>query len=375
MHIINMSKAKFFFIPALHGILTKPKCILPMLALLLFSCNETPDKRFPSETKSKSVESQQMQIVQCTIPGFGNFSMELKTTGKAYASKKATLNFTLDEKITAIYVKNGQYVKKGHIIAQQDRQRYRNEIIKSQEQLARALIDVEDILLGFNYQLKDSATIPSSVLDMAKNRSNYHTSVTLLQNARRDWEATLLKSPINGVVANMNSRVYSYPNVDNPFCTIIDNTILDVEFRILEEDYLFLSPGQPIDVSLPLMDEILNGKITEINPLVDENGMITVKGRINNKNRMILDGMNVEVVIRKEIPNKLYIPKSGIVLRDGKKVVFTQKNGIAIWNYVQTSYENFTSVVIESGLKTTDSIIYSGNENLAHKAKITISDL
>ena len=63
-----------------------------------------------------------------------------------------------------------------------------------------------------------------------------------------------------------------------------------------------------------------------------------------------------------------------MVLRDNKKVVFTYQEGKAIWNYVETSLENYENVVIEKGLKKGVEVIVSGNVNLAHNSKVVKSN-
>jgi multidrug efflux pump subunit AcrA (membrane-fusion protein) len=83
--------------------------------------------------------------------------------------------------------------------------------------------------------------------------------------------------------------------------------------------------------------------------------------------------MNVKVMVRTEIPNRLIIPKNAMVLRQNKEVVFTvQKDSIAIWNYVKTGYENSSHYTIKEGLKAGDTVIVSGNVNLAHESTVEI---
>ncbi|WP_298512197.1 efflux RND transporter periplasmic adaptor subunit [uncultured Kordia sp.] len=338
--------------------------------ILLISCDnktETKKTTVPSTPKTTDfVEKVAFDTIQK-----GDFNLELQTSGKAFAKQKAEVKFILNEKINAIRVKNGQKVSKGQVIAQQNNDSYRNKVIKAKEQLARAKIDVEDILIGFNHSLKDSTNIPKSTLNMAKNRGNYNTSISDLNDARSKLASTSLRAPISGVIANLETKKYSYPDTTKPFCIIINNDIFEVEFSILEENFIFLQKGQAIEISTNFSEKIFNGELTEINPSVDENGLIKVRGTFANSDAGILDGMNVNVTIKKVVPNKLFVPKESVVLRDNKKVVFTYKNGKAFWNYVETSFENTTHIVIEKGLKKGDLIIYEGNANLAHNASVT----
>lgn len=114
------------------------------------------------------------------------------------------------------------------------------------------------------------------------------------------------------------------------------------------------------------------GSISEINPLVDDKGMVKVKARVNGAGKLF-SGMNVRVSVHRSLGEQLVIPKSAVVLRSGKQVVFTLKDGkMAQWNYIHTALENADSYSVADGLTEGDTVIVSGNINLAHEAPVTI---
>ena len=82
--------------------------------------------------------------------------------------------------------------------------------------------------------------------------------------------------------------------------------------------------------------------------------------------------MNVNVRVQKTLPNQLVIPKKALVLRTNRQVVFTLREGKAMWNYVKTGIENATGFIITEGLSEGDSVIYDGNINLAHEAPVSV---
>lgn len=116
--------------------------------------------------------------------------------------------------------------------------------------------------------------------------------------------------------------------------------------------------------------EKIVSKLTLEDAIVDENNLIKIKGTVQNEDYTIIDGMNVNIRIKKKVSNKLFIPRESIILRDDQKIVFTYENGKAIWNNVTTSYENSTHIVIEEGLKKDSKVIISGNTNLAHNTDV-----
>jgi RND family efflux transporter MFP subunit len=114
------------------------------------------------------------------------------------------------------------------------------------------------------------------------------------------------------------------------------------------------------------------GKVSEINPFVNEQGLVLIKVRIQNPDQYLLEGMNAQVIIEKNLQNQIVIPKEAVVERSGKKVVFVYENGLAKWNYVTVAHENSQEVAISEGLKVGQKVIVEGNLNLGHDAKVVV---
>ncbi|MEM7657889.1 MAG: efflux RND transporter periplasmic adaptor subunit, partial [Bacteroidota bacterium] len=112
------------------------------------------------------------------------------------------------------------------------------------------------------------------------------------------------------------------------------------------------------------------GKVQSLNPRVDEDGMVQVMASVRNSRSGLLPGMNVRVVLQQSLADQLMVPKSAVVLRQGREVVFTAKHDTAWWHYVTTRHENTNFVTIEEGIQAGDTIIVTGNLNLAHKVPI-----
>ena len=212
-------------------------------------------------------------------------------------------------------------------------------------------------------------------MKIAKIKSNYENSVIQHALAQHNLRNSVLYAPFDGVVANLFSKRYNVPEASTPFCTIIGNEVLEADFNVLESELGLINPGNRIQL-LPfaLRNYEGSGTVNEINPVVDEHGMVRIKARIQGVASQLYDGMNVRVRIQQFAGAQLVIPKTALVLRNNRKVVFTARNGQAIWNYVETGSENTTGLVITEGLQPGDSVIFDGNLNLAHETPIQVMD-
>ena len=87
----------------------------------------------------------------------------------------------------------------------------------------------------------------------------------------------------------------------------------------------------------------------------------------------LFDGMNVRVTVKRRVPGQLVVPKTAVVLRSGRQVVFTLREGKAQWNYVQTGLENMTEYTVTGdGLEEGAQVIVTGNVNLAHETPVRV---
>lgn len=176
-------------------------------------------------------------------------------------------------------------------------------------------------------------------------------------------------------IASLECKEQNLPAGDKPFCQIINDKEFEVVFPVMENEIERLRIGQEVTVRPFAMDSVIyRGKITEINPLVDEHGNVKIKARVPNYNGRLVEGMNVKALIRDQVPGGLIVPKEAVVLRNNQQVVFSLLNGRSYWNYVETELENsssYTIRVVKAGiLKAGDTIITKGNLNLANDAEL-----
>lgn len=300
------------------------------------------------------------------------FSHEIVSNGKISAHDFADLRFSgSDAVIDKIYVKNGDHVRKGQAIASLDRFKLENTLKQNNNDLAKARLELADVLIGQGYDPEKPELVPAETMKLARLRSGMDQAETVLTATKRDLEATTLTAPFDGVVANLFQKVHNRPDGAEPFCRIVASGQMDVEFTVLESELAVIRPGDEVTVSAFASSDTHTGRVTEINPVVDKDGLVKVRASVPGSSGLF-DGMNVKVSVKRALDERLVVPKSAVVLRTGKQVVFTHSNGKAMWNYVHTGLENMNEYVIDDGLQPDMEVIYDGNVNLAHEAPVKV---
>jgi RND family efflux transporter MFP subunit len=351
----------------------KPTTSILLTCLTLFSCSlgqEGGEEKAAGAATEVTDEITQVKAVQLKMQDFHH---ETVSNGTISARRKADLRFQTSEPVAAIYVGNGDKVSKGQKIAMLDRFKLHNSLVQAGDNLAKSRLELQDVLIGQGYTLADSAKVPAEVMKIARLRSNYDQSLNQYEVALYNYDHSVLYAPFGGVVANLFTKEYNIPASSEPFCTIIDSERPEVVFMILENELSLVRSGDKVVITpYAFTGSMTEGRIMEINPLVDKNGMVRIKAQAGAAKDKLYDGMNVKVRIRKTVGRQLVIPKEALVLRTNKKVVFTLKDGKALWNYVQTGMENSAGYVVTEGLNENDSVIYEGNINLAHESPVKL---
>lgn len=350
------------------------KSILIICCLLgAMACADSKKKEEASISKSN--EKTQLITVDTMVLTKRSFQKQIVCNGKLRAVVKSDLAFNGSGTITAINIRNGDRISKGMTLAVLDTKEAEIELRKSRRAMAKANIDLVDKLIGQGYTA-DTTAVPTVILQNMKATSGYENTMDQLATAERQLANCYLKAPFSGRVANLDSKVYSRST--DKLCTLIDDSYFDVEFSVLEAEMDEVTRGLRITVS-PFIneDQRFVGEITEINPLIDEKGQIKVRAKVQNHNNYLVEGMNVKILLEREVKQQFVVPKDAVVLRDGFQVIFRYQDGSAVWTYVDVVMSNIDSHVItgsakkQTTLSENDVVIVSNNLNLAEGTKVT----
>jgi membrane fusion protein (multidrug efflux system) len=305
-----------------------------------------------------------------------SFQKELMSNGKLIAPQKNSIQFGVSDKLEHLYVKNGDCVHKGRLLASLNPFKYQQRLAKAEIELKKAKFQLEDMLVSRGIFTSKRDSIAKDVYDMVASRSGYDAALLELKTAQYELKLTKLIAPFGGKVANIESRIYENVNAGKDFITLIDDGLFEVEFYLIESEMGDVALNSSVQIIPFALGKTYSGHISSINPLIEKNGTILVKAVVKNDGKLT-EGMNVKVRIQKEIKGQLVVPKSAVVLRDNQEVLFKVINGRAYWTYVQTTMENSSSYAViahpdksSANLTPGDIVIVSGNLNLAHDSEV-----
>lgn len=347
--------------------------VIISLICLLSSCSNSSKQETDSNIAKIATDSVTDKIAEVTVKELHPtvFSHEIVSNGRLTAADKVDVNFQTSGLISAIYVHNGQRVAKGQKIATLDTYKLQNQLSKDRNAVASARLEMQDVIIGQGYDPEHLDKVPPEVMKLARLRSGLEQAELTLAATQRELDDATLVAPISGTIANLSAKPHNMSSTSAPLCRIINEGSMDVEFSVLESELPMVKSGDRISVTPFSGGETRQGRVAEINPMVDENGMVRVWASVDGGNGLI-DGMNVRVSVKRAVAEALVVPKSAVVLRSGRQVVFTLDGDKAMWNYVTTGLENLGEYTVTDGLQPGMTVITSGNVNLAHESPVKV---
>lgn len=297
--------------------------------------------------------------------------LDFNANGNFVANQE--LNFLSENagRVNAIYVKEGDRVSKGQVLARIDA-----EIINTDRETAEA-----------NYQnaLKDEARYQSSYqtggvtqqqLDQAKLATK--NAKLRLQASQRKLSDANIKSPINGIVNKKYIEVGAFVTAQGTqLFELVDVSKLKLKVNVNEGQVANLKLGDKIDIKSSVFPtEKFNGKITFIAPKADAtlNFPIEIEVANNTKNSLKAGMYGTAVFNFPQQAPSILVPRTSFVgsVSSNQVFVLDKTNNTAKVRNVVTGRILGENVEILDGLKEGETVITSGQINLAEGTAVSI---
>lgn len=290
-----------------------------------------------------------------------------QTTGSLAANRQIQLLAKGQGQVTTLNVEEGDYVKKGQVLAELDPQE------------ERILLDQAEVTLEKNRKewerqqslAKDGLT-SESALEAAKElaeRAVYERDLAKVQ-----VEKKVVTAPFDGRVTLRHVELGQTVNMGSPVFDMADVSPMEVLLYLPEKIVRNLSVGQTVSVRPDVNpDDLLLGKVYQISPVVDPaTSTVKVTLRIDtDPDQAARLGSFIRASITTDIhPDVMAIPKKAQVDEAGATYVYKAVADSVIKVPVQTGYADDYYVEVVDGLELGDTIVVVGQGGLRQGTKI-----
>lgn len=314
----------------------------------------------------------------------GDLILTIRTTGQVRSAGVAHLKAENTGTVADVRVRPGERVSRGQVLVQLDPRPFDLAVEEAKASLAQSDLSYQDIVRPDSI-VSGVAASPERK-QSAEARSGVLTARVRLQRAELDREQATIKAPFDGIVDEVSVAAGERVSGGQPVVAVVDLANLWVEAAVLEHDLPVLRIGGEASVVTPAAgSQAVAGTISAVLPLIDTltragRALIKVHGEGTSQFR---PGMYADVKLESgRLSNRVLVPATAVIERDGRPLVFVVKQGRAQWVYITPGRSNGsdTEVLADSvsgqvPLAVGDTVIIEGHLTLTHDAPVRVTDL
>ena len=317
------------------------------------------EKEMPPDTTVKA-KAKEVVITEVVIRKFDHY---VQTQGLVDAEDNVTVSAKTPGVITQVYVKEGQTVKKGQVLAQLDNAVILRNIegLKSQVELANSVFQRQQNL--WNQKIGTEV----QYLQAKANKENLEKQLASLEEQN---DMARIKAPISGTVDEVNAKEGEMASPQAPAFRVVNTSNLKLTAKVSEAYVTNIKMGNKTIVAIPELNKDIEARITFVGRTIDQLSRtfnVEVKLPSYDDLRPNMTGV-IKVVYFTEL-KAVTVPVNVVQTMNNEKVVFVAetdgKNLIARKRVVTVNgvFDNLAE--IKSGIKAGDKIITFGYQGLS----------
>ena len=185
-----------------------------------------------------------------------------------------------------------------------------------------------------------------------------------------------IRSPIAGVITDRPLYPGEMASAGTPLITVMDTSSVIAKAHIPQNDAAALKIGDNGTMTVPGLEQPIEGKVTVVSPALDPNSTtVEVWFEAKNPKHQLKPGTSVQLSLTAQtVKDALVVPVSSILTApDGATTVMVAgTDGRAHQKPVKLGIRNGDDVQVTDGVSENDNVIASGAYGLPDKTKIKI---
>lgn len=324
--------------------------------------------------------------VETQAASMGSLQQVIAIKGTIEGSDRAEIASSENREISQIYVKEGDRVTAGQVVAtlkpseqEESDNTYAKQQAKNTMELAK-----------FDYEAKKGLYDEGAVSrqEMMQAKTEYDNSVSAynaLFDTKSRSEKNEITSPITGTVTRVNASVGLMANEipgGEPLFVVENLDDLQMTVKVSEYDVGSISIGQTVTVSGQVLgSETVQGVVSRIAPTgeVKEAGskemVIPVTIRITEQNEHLIAGVSAKAeILTAEVSDALIVPLDAVVTdaMTEKRYVMVVEDGIAHKKEITIGLEgDFEAEILQGDVKEGDRLILNPSPELTDGSQVT----
>jgi membrane fusion protein (multidrug efflux system) len=297
------------------------------------------------------------------------FVETVEAVGNALANEQVTLSAPVTERLVRLGFDDGDYVRKGQVIA----------VLASGVENAQ-LAEAQARQREANQQLRRIQTLRKRGFATQANLDAQSAAAgaagAQAAEARAAIGERVITAPFSGYASLRTISPGAVVNSGTEIATISDISLIKLDFPVPETALSAIKQGLTINArSAAYPDQPFRGQIATVDPVVDPNTRsVMVRARLANPDGRLKPGMLLTVTIETGPRMGLSVPELAIVGEGERRFVYVvDQSGTAKRVEVRTGLRSAGRVEIVEGLKPGQKVVTEGVVKLSDGMKVRMA--
>lgn len=308
----------------------------------------------PKNVVANKNNSQSKVFVKYFVAQLSTIKSTIQSTGKIGAFNMVEIIPEVSGKITALYIKEGETVSKGTLLAKLNDSDLQAQLSKNkanQKLAEQKLLRLKKLIDIKGVSQEELEILENELLSLKADELYYLAQIN----------KTNIVAPFTGVIGLKNVSEGAYVNATNPIVSMVQLSPIFVEFTVSDKYANSIQTGNTIHFSAETSNETYDAKIFAIEPKIDDLTK-TIKIRaLYSGGRKFYPGsfVNVEVELSTDESGIMVPTQCVIPILKGQKL-YLVKNSTAVEQVVKIGTRSDQKIQIVNGLQMGDTIVATG---------------
>ncbi len=242
------------------------------------------------------------------------FTEKLEALGTTKANESVVVTPTVEERVVAILVDDGEFVDKGQVLVKLDDS-------EAQYLLAEARAAFKEQQQQFERMRRLAKTNATSRSQLDEELGLLEIAVAKVSFLKARMQDYTIRAPFSGILGIRQISTGAVVDTETVITTLDDTSTIKLDFTVPESYLGVLKNGMTVSArSLAYPDRIFNGVVTAISSRVDpETRTLTIRAKVPNPDRLLRPGMLLTVDLVKNRSQSLIIPEEAVIQERDKK--------------------------------------------------------
>lgn len=268
--------------------------------------------------------------------------------------------------LTQIYVKEGQTVSKGQLLAKIDDGGLSSQLAQVQAQTALAETTFERQSRLWEQKI-------GSEIQFLQAKTNYQAAKNSLAQLQKQLDKTNVRAPFNGTIDQIITDQGSLVNIgQSPLMRIVNTSDMYVKADVPENYLGKVNKGSEVLVDFISIGKTYTGKIRQVSNYINpDNRSFSIQVALPNKDNILKPNLIATIKLNDYISNNTIVIPNSIVQKNSNNesliFIYTPEqnnSGTVKQTVIKTGKEQNGSIEVLDGLKPGDMIVIEGARTL-----------